>query len=1267
MTKLDCRRCGSPIPIPAEVTLQPTAVLTCGSCGARYARRAGSSTPATVATVAPREPAPETPQGATRILGTIPGATLFRADDVVAERYRIRRFIARGGMGEVYEAEDLELRQPVALKTVHPRDAAHEVAIERFKREIYLARRVTHANVCRIYDVGYHARADGASVIFLTMELLEGETLSERVRRKGILAPAEALPIARQMIAALTAAHSAGVIHRDFKSENVFLVPGASGTRVVVTDFGVARGIEQDQFAAQVTIVDAAVGTPAYMAPEQIEGGTLTAAIDQYALGVVLFEMVTGELPFAGDTPLATAVKRLTQAPPSPDERIPGLAPLWVEVIRRCMARYPGDRFPSVEAVERALSGELSATASKPAGGPTEPVPSGIGGGSQSAGSSAPVGGLPVHGTSVSTVSGAGTIASSGTRDVPAAGTTTGELAPARRARDPKRRRQVWMLAAVSLLLALAVVQAVVRVRRSLESRLGDPGEIRRAVAVVPFRNLAQRAEFEWLSVALAEMVASELRAGEGLRTIAGEDVARARVDLGLGETEKPTGEVISTLRSRLGTDFVVLGSYAVLGTGEAASVRLAVRVEDAGGGQTLGEAVETGGEAQLFQLVAQVGVRLRELLGSAARDSRPSEVASAPANPRAARLYSEGLLKLRNFEPTAARELLEQAAAVEPGQPMIRAALAQAWAALGFEQRAEQEATKALENGAGLPAEERLGVEGLAAELRRDWPRAQEIYGRLWTAFPDNLEYGLRLTRAQIDGGSAADAQVTIEALRSLPEPDRSNPRIDMAEAAEALASSSFPRQRDAARRAAARAETLNAPLLVAEARLREADALRRLGDLSGAAAASDASRLLYVAAGDRVGEATALTVAAGAFFDRGDLVASRAANAQALARYREAGDRGGLARSLNSLAVVARNLGELAAARALYEEALQVLAEIGDLRGTAYTRNNLAAASVEEGRLTEAKKGATDALTVLRQMNDPSGIADALLNLGAIERQQGALADARQHLEEALAKKRDLGQKTGEAAAMVALGALAIDRGELSEARASLDAAAATARETASKAVLSNALAALAEVEIESADFERARARAEESLALRRELGRRGKLEESRILLARIALESGQVRARLGDLEALATEDPAGRSPDLAASIDFLLARSRAALGRIGEARSALGRGTTSCAASENLQVRLQATAAALATEISGARPLAGPLAPLAPDAAISLAAEKGFRVLALEIELLRLRNESRGGGAAEAAASLRRIAAEATARGLLRIARQAEAGSA
>src|SRR5688572_17288905 len=172
------------------------------------------------------------------------GALTFNRDEEVAGRYRIVRFIARGGMGEVYEAEDLELGGRVALKTVRLDAAGDRHAIERFKREIHLARQVTHPNVCRIFDLSRHPRAapDG-DVLFLTMELLPGDTLADRIRQRGRLATADALPIVEQVASALAAAHRVGVIHLDFKSSNVMLVPSGSGSavRAVVTDFGLAH------------------------------------------------------------------------------------------------------------------------------------------------------------------------------------------------------------------------------------------------------------------------------------------------------------------------------------------------------------------------------------------------------------------------------------------------------------------------------------------------------------------------------------------------------------------------------------------------------------------------------------------------------------------------------------------------------------------------------------------------------------------------------------------------------------------------------------------------------------------------------------------------------------------------------------------------------------------------------------------------------------------------------------------------------------------
>ena len=192
--------------------------------------------------------------GARLVEAAAPGTPVFRTGDIVAFRFRIVRYLAKGGMGELYEAEDLELRERIALKTILSHIAADERSILRFKREVHLARQVTHPNVCRIYDVFRHQSAaagdrSAGEVVVLAMELLHGETLADKLRRDGRLASAEILPIVRQMAAGLTAAHRVGVVHRDFKSHNVMLVKSTregEEMRAVVTDFGLAWRSAQD-------------------------------------------------------------------------------------------------------------------------------------------------------------------------------------------------------------------------------------------------------------------------------------------------------------------------------------------------------------------------------------------------------------------------------------------------------------------------------------------------------------------------------------------------------------------------------------------------------------------------------------------------------------------------------------------------------------------------------------------------------------------------------------------------------------------------------------------------------------------------------------------------------------------------------------------------------------------------------------------------------------------------------------------------------------
>jgi tRNA A-37 threonylcarbamoyl transferase component Bud32/tetratricopeptide (TPR) repeat protein len=260
---------------------------------------------------------------------------------VAAGRYRIERFIASGGMGEVYAARDLVLDVTVALKTLKPELEKSADAIARLRREITLARAVTNAHVCRVFDVGEHAGR-----VFLTMELLDGPTLADRIKQ-GRLPLTEVERIAGQLVAGLGALHRESIVHRDFKTANVILV----GERAVITDFGLALSTTGND--AKLTATDDAslIGTPAYMAPEQVEARPATASSDIYALGVVLFELLTGTLPFIEDNPLATATARLKREPPVPSSLRGDVPARWDAIVATCMARDPANRFATVDDV----------------------------------------------------------------------------------------------------------------------------------------------------------------------------------------------------------------------------------------------------------------------------------------------------------------------------------------------------------------------------------------------------------------------------------------------------------------------------------------------------------------------------------------------------------------------------------------------------------------------------------------------------------------------------------------------------------------------------------------------------------------------------------------------------------------------------------------------------------------------------------------------------------------------------------------------------
>ncbi|MBL9099381.1 MAG: serine/threonine protein kinase [Myxococcales bacterium] len=267
----------------------------------------------------------------------------IRVGTKVAGRFIIERLLGAGGMGAVYLARDEQLGEQVALKVIAGLAVLDPQASERLRREASTARRISHPNVVRLHDVG-----EAHGLVFLSMEYVSGESLAARIKRLGPLSPAQLLPIAQQLCEGLAAAHAAGIVHRDLKPANVLI---DAQERVKLIDFGIARS----DSAAGMTATNMIVGTPEYMAPEQVMGGAIDTRTDVYALGAVLYHAITGQPPFRGDTPIAVGLAQCHEPLTPPRQLRPDVPQEWDSVITRALEKTPAARFPSTQALLSAL------------------------------------------------------------------------------------------------------------------------------------------------------------------------------------------------------------------------------------------------------------------------------------------------------------------------------------------------------------------------------------------------------------------------------------------------------------------------------------------------------------------------------------------------------------------------------------------------------------------------------------------------------------------------------------------------------------------------------------------------------------------------------------------------------------------------------------------------------------------------------------------------------------------------------------------------
>jgi eukaryotic-like serine/threonine-protein kinase len=894
------------------------------------------------------------------------GQGRFAPGEIVAGRYRIARFIAQGGMGAVYAAEDLELGGAVALKTVLPLVAQDEASVERFKREIQLARKVTHPNACRIFEFGTH-EVPGLSgrILFLTMELLEGEDLARRLRRSGPMSEAETLPLLRQMAAALDTAHEAGIVHRDFKSANVMLVPSGKGLRAVVTDFGLARSIA-DPEAASLT-GEGILGTPAYMAPEQVEGKELSPATDVYALGMVLYEMLTGRVAFVADTPLLAAVRRLHEKPESPRVLRPSLDPRWEAAILRCLEREPHARYARASELVAALDQTQTAP---PASGQPHPLPA------------------------------------------------------------PRPSR--WKLAALAaalLVLGTAGAMVLSGSRPSGIAPLPPVAGGQPSVAVLGFQNLSGRPEAAWLSTALAQMLGAELAAGERLRTVPGESVARMKLELQLVDAESYAADTLQRIGRNLGTDYVVLGSYVALGESAGGQMRFVMTLQDTRSGETLASVSATGAESELFELISWTGAELRTRLGLGRVTAVEAEQvrAALPADPEAARLYSEGLMRLRLFETREALLRLSRAAERAPDHPLVHSALAMALWKLGNESKAREAARRAFDLAGALSREDKLLVEARYHETAEHWDEAGKLYRTLFSFFPENVDYGVGLSRMLRHAGQAQEALAVVEELRRQPALVAQDPRVDLEEASATYWLSDYARSLRAATDAAERAEAREARLMLAEARQAQGKALQFQGELVAAAAAFDEAKALYAAAGDRLSAASSASGLGDLLYLQGDLAGAKRLYDEHLGLSRATGCNSCVASAQVSIGSVLEAEGDLTAARLALGEALELRLGSDDAWDVARIRLNVASVAALQGSLDEAERLAQQAMLSFEEGSYEQ--ADALMLLGDCLRARGEIAAARGHYEKAKALWQRLDERRPLAHCRLALAHLSLD----------------------------------------------------------------------------------------------------------------------------------------------------------------------------------------------------------------------------------------------
>ncbi|HEX2643283.1 MAG TPA: tetratricopeptide repeat protein [Thermoanaerobaculia bacterium] len=769
-------------------------------------------------------------------------------------------------------------------------------------------------------------------------------------------------------------------------------------------------------------------------------------------------------------------------------------------------------------------------------------------------------------------------------------------------------RKQVWLWAVGAVVLLILITLGVTRLGKNpapsseapaaaAGSEEAPPPAARSSVAVLTIRNTSGKASLNWLGSILAELVTTDLSTSSRLRVISGEHVIRARQSRLMQNPESLNAEQLRQLHELVRADFAVFGTVGEKnGDGK---LQLELRVLRLPEGGIAGQSSEEGTQTDLFDLVSRASAKLRKNMGwgTPSAEETKASLSLRIASPDAARLYVEGLERLRRFDALGASERLTRAAEADPGSPLIQSALSQAWMDLGYSARAAAAAEEASRLSDSLPKTERLTVGARYHEANSQWDHASRAYRALWKLYPDDLEYGLRLVRSLTEAGHGAEARQALAVLRKLPPPDNQDPRIDLAEALVAKRMSDYSGAFRASVIATEKSRQLQERQVLAQALTLQGDALVFASRPQQAWLPYEEAEQLFRESGNRGGLAMILTHRGVALHEQGDLAgarpfydqalqiaeeigneplkASQLANLgllqqdlghlpearqlldQALALYRKAGDRVLEGRTLNFLGTVLVSMGDVAGARQRFEQAVAVSRTTGNRTDEARSLDNLGSTLARQGSLAAARRYHEEALAIAKRLSDPNRAAGIKASLAGTLARQGKLDQAHRMLVEALADKNRAGDRIGASQVLGQLSEIALHRGDLQAARQTANQQLDIAERAGARLLAANASRNLARCDLAEGRLAQARSLFETALRTSTSLGEETDSLGIRLDLARVALAEGRPTDAANQARQVAELCGRGGLPGCQAQSLAVLSRSLSAQGLESEAQ--------------------------------------------------------------------------------------------------------------